>query len=377
MCHVNVRERHHHVHIFESLVSGQTWDGAIVCLTLCVGKKEEIIPRSSLGRSTVKGASTHPEADDQDFTSTNWCHPDEDGGDKGKSADKGVRDVKDKDLQRPYKEVLKSLFTSQPKENGRCRYLKERWTDEMSYIQDVPEVMQISTFMSNSMCLELARGFSDQVTKTVTEMMKRVDDFIKSEEVYMRTELSRGELPEKGQGVPSRVNRPPCAVYEEDIREQTTTITSITTKITTTRMFPLERIIEGKGEMQEKDNKGTTTTRGNAVQVMFEHCFDNLPSFVKARLTQTHTELVGISIEQLIPIGKIELEAAFGNKGLRRRTKTKFTVVRASSPCNIILGCIEMRNLQVVSSTIHTMIKFPTPRGIATLVARLATVFEF
>ncbi|GJS26526.1 hypothetical protein Tco_0487146 [Tanacetum coccineum] len=66
---------------------------------------------------------------------------------------------------------------------------KERWTEEMRYIQGVPEVMQISAFMSNSKCPELARHFADQVPQTVTEMMKRVDDFVKSEEAYKSTEL--------------------------------------------------------------------------------------------------------------------------------------------------------------------------------------------
>ncbi|GKE52361.1 reverse transcriptase domain-containing protein, partial [Tanacetum coccineum] len=46
---------------------------------------------------------------------------------------------------------------------------KERWTEEMGYIQGVSEVMQISAFMSNSKCPELARRFSDQVPQTVTE----------------------------------------------------------------------------------------------------------------------------------------------------------------------------------------------------------------
>ncbi|GJY21109.1 hypothetical protein Tco_0393675 [Tanacetum coccineum] len=61
---------------------------------------------------------------------------------------------------------------------------KERWTEKMSYIQDVPEVMQISAFISNSKCPELARRFFDQVPKTLMKMMRRVDDFIKSEEAY-------------------------------------------------------------------------------------------------------------------------------------------------------------------------------------------------
>ncbi|GJU71750.1 reverse transcriptase domain-containing protein [Tanacetum coccineum] len=38
---------------------------------------------------------------------------------------------------------------------------KERWTEEMGYIQGVPEVMQISAFMTNSKCPKLARRFAD------------------------------------------------------------------------------------------------------------------------------------------------------------------------------------------------------------------------
>ncbi|GJZ29123.1 reverse transcriptase domain-containing protein [Tanacetum coccineum] len=113
-----------------------------------------------------------------------------------------------------------------------------------------------------------------------------------------------------------------------------------------------------------------------AVQVMFEHCFGNLPTIIQARLTQTHTELVGFSGEQLLPIGKIELEVTFGNEGLCRRTMMKFTVVQASSPYNVILGRTWMRELRAISSTTHAMMKFPTPRGIATLVSRIAAIFE-
>ncbi|GJV01232.1 reverse transcriptase domain-containing protein [Tanacetum coccineum] len=90
---------------------------------------------------------------------------------------------------------------------------KERWTYEMSYIQDVPEVMQISAFMSNSKCPKLARRFSDQVLRTVTEMMKRVDDFIKSEEVYRSTELPREEFLKMGHGALHQGDRPLRSAY--------------------------------------------------------------------------------------------------------------------------------------------------------------------
>ncbi|GKC59369.1 hypothetical protein Tco_1086967 [Tanacetum coccineum] len=143
---------------------------------------------------------------------------DDEGGPKEK------RDEEPEDLQKPYKEVLKSPFSSRISEfsspnhrtptnlkiydgstdsdyhitrfvrelnqgewdmhvfalrrkcckdptkvskiirkaNETLPDFKERWTEEMSYIPDVPTVMQISSFMSNSKCSELARRFSDQ-----------------------------------------------------------------------------------------------------------------------------------------------------------------------------------------------------------------------
>ncbi|GJX80061.1 hypothetical protein Tco_0328210 [Tanacetum coccineum] len=115
---------------------------------------------------------------------------------------------------------------------------------------------------------------------------------------------------------------------------------------------------------------------GVAVQVMFKQYFDKLPSSINARLSLTQKELVGFFREQLVPIGKVKLEVTFGSDGLCRKTMMKFMAVRASSPYNIILGCTGMRELRAVSSTIHAMVKFPTPSRIATLVARTAPVYE-
>nr|GEV30052.1 hypothetical protein [Tanacetum cinerariifolium] len=62
---------------------------------------------------------------------------------------------------------------------------KERWTEEMGYIKGVPEVM-----------------------------MKRVDDFVKSEEAYNNTELPKGEHLEKGKRTPYKGNMPPLTGHE-------------------------------------------------------------------------------------------------------------------------------------------------------------------
>ncbi|GKF95532.1 reverse transcriptase domain-containing protein, partial [Tanacetum coccineum] len=91
---------------------------------------------------------------------------------------------------------------------------KERWTEEMSYIPDILVVMQISAFMSNSKCPELARRFSDRVPQTITEMMKRVDDFVKSEEVFKNTELPKREYPERVTVAQFRGSRPSRHSYD-------------------------------------------------------------------------------------------------------------------------------------------------------------------
>nr|GEW09421.1 reverse transcriptase domain-containing protein [Tanacetum cinerariifolium] len=68
-----------------------------------------------------------------------------------------------------------------------------------------------------------------------------------------------------------------------------------------------------------------------------------LPASVRSHLKASQTELVGFLCEQLLPLGKIELEVAFGTKGLSRRMTMKFTMVRAASPNSGILGRIEKK----------------------------------
>ncbi|GKC03693.1 reverse transcriptase domain-containing protein [Tanacetum coccineum] len=48
---------------------------------------------------------------------------------------------------------------------------------------------------------------------------------------------------------------------------------------------------------------------GSSVEVMFENCFENLDSRIKARLRETQMDLVGFAREISKPLGKIELEA--------------------------------------------------------------------
>ena len=115
---------------------------------------------------------------------------------------------------------------------------------------------------------------------------------------------------------------------------------------------------------------------GSAVNVMYEHCFNNLSNDIRDRLKETTTSLVGFSGETSKPLGKIELEVCFGDHGMYRRPMMSFCVVNSPSPYNVILGRTGLKEIRAVPSTIHSMIKFPTPKGVATLRARPSIISE-
>ncbi|GJW21915.1 hypothetical protein Tco_0032537 [Tanacetum coccineum] len=74
---------------------------------------------------------------------------------------------------------------------------KERWVSESNGIPNVLEQMQNSSFMTSHKCLELSKFFSDNIPKTVDKMLKRVDDYLRSEEAFRKTELPKGEFQQK------------------------------------------------------------------------------------------------------------------------------------------------------------------------------------
>ncbi|GKE48897.1 reverse transcriptase domain-containing protein [Tanacetum coccineum] len=268
---------------------------------------------------------------------------------------------------------------------------KERWTEEMGYIQGVPEVMRISSFMSNSKCPELARRFADQVPQRMTKMMKRVDDFVKSEEAYKNTELPKGEHPEKGHGTPYKGPRPPRVMqgggpprvdgyntynrrdhYQPYVssRQQGRREKGHYTNYCYQLKRQLEVALES-GKLNQFRN-------GEEDWMNTPITFPPIPSDdVSDEPLISEAEVEGYLVRRVfVDQGKIDLEVVFRSEGLCRRTMMKFTVVQASSLYNIILGRTGIRELRAISSTTHAMMKFPTPRGIATLVPRTATIFE-
>ncbi|GJS21707.1 reverse transcriptase domain-containing protein [Tanacetum coccineum] len=115
---------------------------------------------------------------------------------------------------------------------------------------------------------------------------------------------------------------------------------------------------------------------GASIEIMFEQCFNMLHPSIRSKLVETQTTVSGFSGEQVKPLGKIELDVCFGGAGRCRRTIMRFTVIPAPSPYNIILGRPGLKQLRAIPSTIHGMMKFPTPWGVATIVSQTPVVFE-
>ncbi|GJX32720.1 reverse transcriptase domain-containing protein [Tanacetum coccineum] len=75
------------------------------------------------------------------------------------------------------------------KANELLATFKERWTVETWFIHGVLEIMKISEFIDSFKSPELAKRFLDKAPKTVDEMMRRLDDFVRSKGGFANTEL--------------------------------------------------------------------------------------------------------------------------------------------------------------------------------------------
>nr|GEV93448.1 hypothetical protein [Tanacetum cinerariifolium] len=153
------------------------------------------------------------------------------------------------------------------------------------------------------------------------------------------------------------------------------------------RHITIIRMIRGntnKKRPHEQSEQGTTTRYhflscqdgGSSSEVMYEHCFRNLRAETKAKLKESRTPLVGFSGEVSYTIGTINLSLTIGETGKLWIILMEFAIVKSHSPYNVVLGRTGLRSLGFVASTIHSMIKFPTANGIATMTTKRETLYE-
>ncbi|XP_021999726.1 uncharacterized protein LOC110897279 [Helianthus annuus] len=106
---------------------------------------------------------------------------------------------------------------------------------------------------------------------------------------------------------------------------------------------------------------------GSSEDILYEHCFNRMQPRDKKILKSVHSPIKGFTGEKVDPIGQITFLVTFGLAPRERTILLTFLVVRAESYHNVIIGRFTLGKRDAVVSTARGFMKFPTPRGIATV----------
>ncbi|GJS95861.1 reverse transcriptase domain-containing protein [Tanacetum coccineum] len=106
---------------------------------------------------------------------------------------------------------------------------------------------------------------------------------------------------------------------------------------------------------------------GPSTKVLYEHCFNRLRPEIKNQMVPATTSLIGFSGETRWPMGQLRLLVTIGDADHSTKAWMNFMIVRSLSPYNGIIGRPGIREIQVVPSTAHEMLKFSVDGGIVTI----------
>nr|GFB69843.1 reverse transcriptase domain-containing protein [Tanacetum cinerariifolium] len=105
----------------------------------------------------------------------------------------------------------------------------------------------------------------------------------------------------------------------------------------------------------------------SSMEILYEHCFNRLRPEIKSQMVPATTSLTGFSGETTWPLGQLRLLVTIGDVTHSTKAWMNFMVVKSLSSYNGIIGRPGLKAIQVVPSTVHGMLKFPTERGIVTI----------
>ncbi|GJR73045.1 reverse transcriptase domain-containing protein [Tanacetum coccineum] len=107
--------------------------------------------------------------------------------------------------------------------------------------------------------------------------------------------------------------------------------------------------------------------RGSSMEVLYEHCFNQLRPEIKNQMVPTTTSLTGFSGETIWSMGQLKLLVTIRDADHSTRAWMNFMIVRSLSLYNGIIGRLGIQEIQVLPSTAHGMLKFLADRGIVTI----------
>ncbi|GJW44391.1 reverse transcriptase domain-containing protein [Tanacetum coccineum] len=236
--------------------------------------------------------------------------------------------------------------------------------------------------------LELAKKLNDKIPKTVDKMFERVRVFIRGEVAAGSAKMVRPSQGDNGYVRPAWFGVPEKARSIGGLREARRNMGVYTP-------YPRKKYFHPAYQDSERDPRhgkyepiilegiieGNQVRRilvdgGSSSEIIYEHYFRNLDINIRSRLRRCKAPMIGFSRETYHPLGLISLRVTMGKEGRSKTVLMEFEIIKCYSPYNIIIGRTGMRSLRAVSSTIHSMIKFPTDQGVVTIETSRETLRE-
>nr|GEX66098.1 reverse transcriptase domain-containing protein [Tanacetum cinerariifolium] len=233
--------------------------------------------------------------------------------------------VGDADLKKPFNEALRTPLTCRIIEFAGLEYITPTNIKLYDGTTDLEDHLNRFANAAKSEEWPMLR-YSDKVPQMVEKMMVRLDDFVHSEEAFARTELPKGEACEH----PRRTLL--LVVWRDDRERSLHERLHLAKKIVRNGVGIKE--IESSSEWRQAES-------GSHVRTLFRK-----PQSGNNGNVQRYSNRLGRFAGEVIkPLEKIDLEVCFGNEGMWRRTTMKFTIIRAPSLYNIILGRSEKKQM--------------------------------
>ncbi|GJS82151.1 reverse transcriptase domain-containing protein [Tanacetum coccineum] len=251
------------------------------------------------------------------------------------------------------------------KPNKGLQAFMDRFKAESAHIKGVPSVLRISAFMHRHGHPELAKKLNDKIPKTVDEMWERVRAFIKGETAADTTEVIRS---------PRREGFTPLTKTPKEILAMDNVNFSSSPPMVGT----LEKQNMNTFYDYHQDRGHNTNDCYHLKKQIKEAVASRRLAHLVKDIRQGGQKGKGSAKgkEKVINMLSDEIE----DKRISNTTggvfRRKFAVVKSPSPYNALRGRTGMTSLGAVASTIHSMIKFPTLNGIATVATTRETLRE-
>ncbi|XP_022014948.1 uncharacterized protein LOC110914469 [Helianthus annuus] len=112
------------------------------------------------------------------------------------------------------------------------------------------------------------------------------------------------------------------------------------------------------------------TDPGSTADIIYEQCFNHFDEEDKARLELVDYRLSGFCNEVVFPLGQISFPVMLSDGKHSRTTTVNFMVMPVKSRHDILIGRETQGELNMVTSTPHSAIGFPTETGVAIIYAK-------